>query len=165
MEECFAKLLNGDKSAFEYIYKELKTPVYTIIYRIVQSRELAEDIMQDVFVKIYSAPPAQEVKNLRAWVFSIAHNAAIDALRKQREHCDIDETEQNGSVNDLAQSMDIEKALSSLPCEEREILSLHLNAGLGFAEIADIMSLSLSAVYRRYRRALKTMKNLLEVSV
>ena len=79
MEEYFSKLQTGDKDAFEYIYTELKNPVYTIAYRIVQSKELAEDVTQDVFLKLFAIPQNLAVKYPRAWIFQMTHNAAIDA--------------------------------------------------------------------------------------
>ena len=54
--------------------------------------------------------------------------------------------------------MDMEAALRKLPREEREILTLHLNADLGFREISNIVDLSLPATYRKYRKALKSVQ-------
>ena len=165
MEEYFSKLQTGDADAFEYIYNELKNPVYTIAYRIVQSRELAEDVTQDVFMKLFAIPQDLAVKYPRAWVFQMTHNAAIDALRREKPSEDIDGISQCAAERDIAQQLDIEKALAALPQTEREIVSLHLNAELTFSEIADVTGLTLSSVYRRYRKALKILKKLLEVSL
>ena len=159
----FRQLRAGDENAFVCIYQTLKQPVYTICWRIVQVRETAEDLTQDIFLKLYVSPPDESVKNERAWVFQMAHNASIDALRKHRE-CSWDGHERPSGhldLNSLDQSLDLEAAMSMLPEEYRLVLTLHLNADLTFHQIGQVMNLSLSAVYRIYRKAIKLLQQLL----
>ena len=59
------KFRDGDMDAFSEIYEELKIPVYTIIYRILYDRMLAEDVMQDIFVRLYKAPPSLQIDKPR----------------------------------------------------------------------------------------------------
>lgn len=159
----FRQLRAGDEDAFVSIYNALKQPVYTICWRIVQIRETAEDLTQDVFLKLYTSPPSEAVKNERAWVFQMAHNASIDALRKHRElpWDGIDRPSDHQELNTLEQSLDLEAAMSMLPDECRQVLTLHLNADLTFQQISKIMGLSLSAVYRIYRKAIQLLQQLL----
>lgn len=161
--ECFLKLQNGDKESFTHIYNELKQPVFTIVCRIVQSREAAEDITQDVFVKLYISPPDSPVRNPRAWIFQMARNLSIDALRK-RQNVNIDDVQLAGDddADRVIMKLDVESAIGKLPCIERQILTLHLNGELNFNDIAHIVELSLPATYRKYRKALKTLRDLLE---
>ena len=163
LKEYFSRLQSGDKEAFAQIYNELKQPVFTIVCRIVQSKELAEDVTQDIFVKLFVSPPDPSVKNLRAWIFQMTRNLAIDALRKKQRMA-IDEVElvAEDEVNSLLMRMDIESAINRLPCVEREILSLHINAELHFREVAHIVGLSVPATYRKYRKAIKTLQKLLD---
>lgn len=160
LKELFQRLRSGDHTAFTEIYQSLKQPVYTICRRIVQIQETAEDLTQDVFLKLYQFPPDPSVKNVRAYVFQIARNAAIDALRKQHD-VPLEEYVLPGSTKELDNlevSMDIEAAMTSLSEKDREILALHLNADLTFREIGQIMELSLPAVYRQYQKAIKTLQ-------
>lgn len=159
----FQLLREGDETAFVCIYQTLKQPVYTICWRIVQVRETAEDLTQDIFLKLYISPPDETVKNERAWVFQMAHNASIDALRKRRD-CSWDGNDYPSYRQDLStleQSMDLEAAMSMLPEDYRLVLTLHLNADLTFHQIGQVMNLSLSAVYRIYRKAIKMLQQLL----
>ena len=159
LNALFARIRSGDKEAFAEVYQLLKQPVFTIAYRIVQSRESAEDITHDVFVKLFRSPPDSSVKNIRAWIFQIARNLAIDALRKQSRIAEEDGyCRMEDPYSPLHLRMDMEAALRKLPREEREILTLHLNADLGFREISNIVDLSLPATYRKYRKALKSVQ-------
>lgn len=156
----FDRVAAGDREAFGCVYRELKQPVYTICRRILHSPEAAEDITHDLFVKLFTAPPDVSVRNIRAWIFQMARNLAIDALRKQSKM-----TGGEGETADADQSerihwrLDLENALGRLPRSEREILTLRLNGELNFREIARIVDLSLPAVYRKYRKALKRLQS------
>jgi RNA polymerase sigma-70 factor (ECF subfamily) len=162
LSEMLAGMQNGDRDAFAAVYQALKRPVYTICYRITQSRETAEDITHDVFIKLFRSPPDASVKNVRAWIFQMARNLSIDALRKESRRSDRDAPiEIEDPYPHLDLRMDIEAALGNLSCDEREILTLHLNAALNFREISHIIGLSLPATYRRYRNALKLLQKAL----
>jgi RNA polymerase sigma-70 factor (ECF subfamily) len=162
LSEMLAGMQNGDRDAFAAVYQALKRPVYTICYRITQSRETAEDITHDVFIKLFRSPPDASVKNVRAWIFQMARNLSIDALRKESRRSDRDAPiEIEDPYPHLDLRMDIEAALGNLSCDEREILTLYLNAALNFREISHIIGLSLPATYRRYRNALKLLQKAL----
>lgn len=162
MKEYFSRVREGDKEAFAHIYNELKQPVFTIARRIVQSKESAEDITQDVFVKLFVSPPEPSVRNPRAWVFQMARNLSIDVLRK-KQHTDIDglSVSAEDGIGEAVVRLDIESAIGRLSRTQREILSLHLNGGLTFAEISAIVGMSVPAVYRKYRGTLKKLRELL----
>lgn len=156
LREYFNRIRDGDQEAFERIYQELEKPVYTICLRILRSREAAEDVTHDVFLRLYTAPPDDSVRNIRAWIFQSARNLSIDGLRKSARAGQ--QEEEPHAADDFSRihvRMDLEAALGKLPAEEREVLTLHLNADLNFREIAGIVGLSLPAVYRKYRKALK----------
>ena len=162
LSELFARMQSGDLNDLAAVYQALKRPVYTICYRITQSRETAEDITHDVFIKLLRSPPDPSVKNVRAWIFQMARNLSIDALRKESRRSDREAPiEIEDPYPHLDLRMDIEVALGNLSCDEREILTLHLNAALNFREISHIIGLSLPATYRRYRNALKLLQKAL----
>lgn len=164
-KELRKQLHQGDPEAFAALYQMLKTPVFTIAFRIVRSKEEAEDIMQEVFLRLWRTPPAPSVRNLRAWIFQMVHNLAIDTLRR---HPDTAQALENAALTEddvfqaLALRFDLEQAIHALPCTEREILTLHLNGGLRFHEIAAIVELSVSATYRKYRKALNVLQTTLK---
>ena len=156
---------DGDMAAFEDIYSELKTPVMTVALRITGDRHTAEDILQEVFIKLYQTPPAPHIKKPRAYIFRMARNLAIEVLRKQQPASldDYEDTLQSRDP-DTAGRLDIEAAMTALPSEQRQVVSLHLNGGLKFREIADITETPLGTVLWRYRKAISRLQNLLEVN-
>ena len=162
LKDYFSRLRSGDKEAFIHIYNELKIPVFTIACRIVQSRESAEDITHDVFVKLFMSPPDSSVKNLRAWIFQMTRNLSLDALRK-KTHGNIDDVEVSAAdeFDGILTRIDIERAIGRLTADEREVLALHLVGELSFKEISRIVGESMPAVYRKYRKALMSVRNYL----
>ena len=128
---------NGDKIAFEEIYKDLQTPIFTIINRITWDRTISEDILQEVFVKLFLSPP-YPLNNPRAYIFQIARNLAIDSVRKQKQNISIDEISKTAHhpLDNFSQKMDIDNALKNLPAQECEIVTLHIIGSLTFREIA-----------------------------
>ena len=163
LKQYFSMLRKGNKEAFEYIYNDMKKPIYTVSLRIVQSKEIAEDITQEVFVKLFASPPDSSVRDPRAWMFRMARNLSIDALRK-KECSDIDgmEIPIEDTTDKAVLKMDIEVAIARLTPIEREIVTLHLNFDMNFVEIAKITGLSLSATYRKYRKAVKDLREMLD---
>ena len=158
------KVRNGDMTAFEEIYCELKTPVMTVAMRITGDRSAAEDVLQEVFIKLYQSPPDPQIKKPRAYIFRMARNLAIDGIRGQQP-LSLDDYEDTLQSNDgdAAERLDIEAAMMSLPLEQRQTVSLHLNGGLKFREIAGITDTPLGTVLWRYRKAIKRLQTLLEV--
>lgn len=167
-EELCAKLdkvREGDMAAFEEMYHELKTPVMTVAMRITGDRHAAEDVLQDVFVKLYQSLPDPRIKKPRAYIFRMARNLAIDGIRGQQPlNLDDYEDTLQRSDPDAAERLDIEAAMMRLPIEQRQTVSLHLNGGLKFREIANITETPLGTVLWRYRKAIKRLQALLEVN-
>ena len=160
-EDCgLAALLEGDKTTFDKVYQELKVPVYTVIYRITQDWMLAEDVMHDCFVKLFQASPPTRIKNPRAWVFRMARNLAIDSVRKKKASAlPEDMADESAPMEDaVIDRTDAKAALRCLSLEEREIVSLHINAGLKFREIAEITKTPLGTVLWKYRKAIGALR-------
>lgn len=163
LTELFISIRSGNTEAFTELYEAYKKPVFTVLWRIVASKEMAEDLTHDLFIKLFINPPTPSVKNMRAYVFKMARNLALNALRSKR-NTEI-ENVQNHPMRDLSGielRMDLDVAISLLGDCERQVLALHLNADLTFLEISKIMDQSLPATYRTYKRALKMLQNTLD---
>lgn len=151
---------NGDKVAFEELYIDLKTPIYTIISRITWDTSMSEDIMQEVFIKLYQSPPEPSVKNPRAYIFQIARNLAIDSMRKQPQHISLEDVSDitHQPLNDFSLRMDIDNALKTLPVQECQIVTLHSIGELTFREISEVMKIPLGTALWKYQKAISKLQ-------
>ena len=78
------RLRERDLKALSELYTELSKPVYTVLLRVTRDPWLAEDLLQDFFLRLWAAPPEERVKKPRAYLFQTARNLALDALRRER---------------------------------------------------------------------------------
>lgn len=156
----FLSLKKGNTAAFEIIYNEMKIPVYTVIFRTVNNKDIAEEILQDVFVRLYFNPPDDSVKNIRAWIFTVAHNLSVDVLRREIKKNYVEKAEPcNSSFDEII--FDIPDALNLLEKSDRMIVVYHINADLKFKEIAKILKMPTGSVLWRYYKAIDKMKKYL----
>lgn len=156
------KIAQGDEKSFEKIYADMKTPIMTVIFRIVQNKETAEDLLQEVFIKLYTSPP-KDVAKPRAYIFKTAGNLALDSLRAAKQTVSLDECAEIACADggDPGEKLDIEQALGKLDPKKRQIVTLHINAGFKFREIAEILDIPLGTAIWRYNDAVKQLRSLL----
>ena len=148
-----------DPSAFEQLYAEMRQPMYVVAYRIVMSREDAEDAVQEAFVSLLRCRETESVRNGRAYLFQTVRNAAL-GIRKLRNKETV-----VGDTGDLPRKKtarsggsDVGLAMAVLTDEERQIVTLRVEAELGFTEIARIMGISTATAFRRYRGAIRSLR-------
>lgn len=153
-------LKEGDKTAFSEIYRELKTPVFTVLVRLTGDWQLSEDLLQEIFLKLYREPP--QVEKPRAYVFRMARNLAIDALRQKKVSDRLEELDLPARPYDPGCRVDLERAFAQLSLSERQAVVLHLCGGLTFREVVEITEQPLGTVLWHYRKALGKLRNILE---
>jgi RNA polymerase sigma-70 factor (ECF subfamily) len=166
LQQMLSAVREGDRTAFERLYEALKKPLFTVILRVTRDTALSEDILQEVFLKLYLSPPEPNV-NPRAYLCRMARNLAIDSVRQRRQDAGLDEMEHSlhHPEPDVAQRIDVENAILRLPEREREIVTLRINAELRFREIAAVMALPLGTVLWAYQKALKQLRTILGGSI
>jgi len=149
----------GNRKAFERIYEELNKPMYTIILRITGEQSLSEDILQEIFVKLYQSPPTT-ARNPRAYLFQMARNLAIDGVRKRPQFADLDDVEDLvvSPGLDVSNKLEVEEALKALPSIDSQIVTLHVNGGLTFKEISKILGIPIGTAIWRYHKAIKQLR-------
>ena len=161
---CVQRVSDGDNAAFKTLYDALYKPVYLFGLSIVKDHQLAEDVLQDTFLHLLaSANTYRPGTNPRAWIFAIARNASLAALKSSQNKAflDIDEIEQTAAATPGLygeNSVDEVEALSILTPQEREIVVLYVYAGFRQTEIARIMQMAYGEVRSHYGYALKKLK-------
>jgi len=169
MEEDFellAKFKKGDQHAFELLVRKHTITVFNTIYSIIGDAQEADDIAQEVFLKVYTKAGSFKGKSsFSTWLYRITVNRCVDELRKKNKKIISYETEFNeeeklklkdvlaGKEGDITEELRqkelqdiIQKAMNSLPEKYRIILTLKEMEGLSYIEISKIMKISLAKV-------------------
>jgi RNA polymerase sigma-70 factor (ECF subfamily) len=168
---CYIELLvQKNREAFQYVYQETKQSVFAIIIAVVKDKSLAEDVMQDTYIKMLSYINYYDKnKNFKNWLLTIAKNCAIDYYRKRQHYVVIDTEEQEYLLPATEDNNDnklfAKQILEKFSVSERQILLLHLTEGMKFKDIASVLNMPLGTVLTNYNRAIKRVKNLKEVSI
>ena len=136
--------------------------VYRYLLRMTGRGDVAEDLTQEVFVRVVRGADGYDERGQeRAWLFSIARNLLIDFQRKRRrEPVDAVEDMVNGD-SDPDVSLDIKRAIATLPETDREAFLLRVVVGLGHDEIAALVGATPASVRCRIYRARVALKAML----
>ena len=166
-DKLICDIAGGDMSALETLYRGLAPGVFAFARSIVRDDALAQDIMQDTFVRVYNSAGSFRPRGLgKAWVMQIARNLALDALTRRtaaEPEEVIGERPAGDSTEDSAEArVMIGHALSVLTDAEREVIVLHYLQNLSAEELGEIVGLSASAVYRRLAKAKEMLRELLK---
>ena len=158
---------NGNETAFNELVGRYQEKIYWIAHRFVNDHDQADDIVQEVFIKVYSA-----LKNFRGdsgvytWLYRITVNVALNALRKQRIRDFIrideffetaeDENEQPDAIfeKDEQQKL-IEEAIAKLPEKQKAVFILRYHEELSYEEISLILKTSIGGLKANYFHAVK----------
>jgi RNA polymerase sigma-70 factor (ECF subfamily) len=174
--ELVAAAIAGGEAGFEELVRRYQRPIAAYVYRMVGDYDAALDLTQDVFIKVYNslARYRSEFK-FSTWIYRIAHNAAIDFLRRHavREHALVSGAEgerrevtiesrrltpEQESEREERRS-EIESVVSLLPSAYRELIVLRHSYDLSYDEIADVTGLPLGTVKNRLFRAREAMRD------
>jgi RNA polymerase sigma-70 factor (ECF subfamily) len=165
--------IKGDEKSLEILIERYLKMIYSFVYKNVGSQADAEDITQEVFVKIWkNIKKFDQTKNFKPWIFQIAKNSSIDFLRKKKSIPFSKFENEKGQnvlleniasaplnlIENLSDKKILAVAVGGLNSKEQKIISLRHNDGLSFKEIADVFEESINTVKSRYRRALASMR-------
>lgn len=165
MESYIEDLCNGDISALNHIYNEFKTPLYAFLITLTKNHAVAEDLLQETFLKVYDkANLYTKGSNFKAWIFSIARNLTYDYSRSNKSKWEeLDNISEAIVIEDVVlNKLNISKALFILSDIEREIIIMHVIGGFKHSEIAKELNLNSNTVRWRYREGIKKLNEVLE---
>jgi RNA polymerase sigma-70 factor, ECF subfamily len=165
----------GFDGGFEELVRRYQRPISAYVYRMVGNHESALDLTQEIFIKVYGSLSRYRPEfKFSTWIYKIAHNAAIDHLRRNvgRERSLINGTENDNydlpieceGLSPEQQSereerrMEIESVVRSLPTAYRELIVLRHSQDLTYEEIVDVTGLPLGTVKNRLFRAREMMR-------
>jgi RNA polymerase sigma-70 factor (ECF subfamily) len=176
-----ARILEGDRDRFADLVARYEKRVINYVYRITHRYEDAHDLAQEIFVKVFLALDRYDPKyQFSTWLFRIAQNSAIDALRKksisevpiarptedeptgkEREFAD-DGISPYRALKNKQLASAIDRAVEKLPIDYRELIQLRHFAELSYEEIATMKKLPLGTVKNKLFRARNLLKDALD---
>jgi len=178
-QQLIASYLEGNERAFEELLNRHEQKIYTSIYLFVKEQSLAEDIFQEVFIKIIDTLRKgkynHEGKFLQ-WAMRIAYNMCVDHFRRNKRRPQLSPTE-TFDIFDVLKSNDlnaeqsiirsqthekIRQLVDLLPPEQREVVILRHYADMSFKEISNLTSVSINTALGRMRYALINIRKMVE---
>ncbi|MBE6269318.1 MAG: sigma-70 family RNA polymerase sigma factor [Bacteroidales bacterium] len=176
-----AHYLDGNSKAFDELLNRHKDRLYSYIFFLVRSREVAEDIFQETFVKaivnMQQGRYTADDNKFYAWLTRIAHNLVIDLFRQERNENQISNDEVDIDLfNNQAYSegtiesrivntqvlKDVRRLVDYLPDNQREVIYMRFYQSLSFKDIATITGVSINTALGRVRYAILNMRRIAE---
>lgn len=178
-QELIKTYLKGSDKAFEILLSRHKEKIYTSIYLFVKDRDLADDIFQDVFIKIINTLRKGRYNHegkFVQWAMRISYNMCVDNFRKSKRRTKVSATE-TFDIFDVLENKDdnmettmiktqshnkIKELVNQLPPEQREVVVLRHYADMSFKEISLLTRVSINTALGRMRYALINMRKMVE---
>lgn len=162
-EDLMLQVRSGEAEMLGVLFDRYQTPLYNFYTKMTQDRALSEDLVQDVFLRILRYRQTYRPGTpFRAWMYQIARNARVDAMRKVKPDAPmLTEPAAPASADSAQQKQEaqlLQRALLQLPEDKREILILSRFQELKYEEIARMMGCEVGAVKVRVHRALQQLR-------
>jgi RNA polymerase sigma-70 factor (family 1) len=167
-EELLNFVQNDDKSAFEEIYNRHWHKLYNIAVKVLKSQEEAEEILQDIFLKLWIRRKEIRVLNLSHYLISSVKKKIVDSIRskivqekywnyyRQFMPQSVEETESTVVFNEL--NNEIQQAIQQLPEKSQQVFRLNRLEGRSISEIANFLKLSERAIEYHLTKSLKVLR-------
>jgi len=173
---------NGNEEAFSFLVKKYSSKVYSSVYLIVKDKYIAEDITQEVFIKIIKTiknNKYNEEGKFQSWMMRIAHNLSIDHFRKEKKHPKITLSNGHDIFNSLMFSENksetnqenkeskklLQQLIKELPKKQKEVLVMRHFMEMSFQEIAESTNVSINTALGRMRYALINLRKKLKTKL
>jgi RNA polymerase sigma-70 factor, ECF subfamily len=177
-EDLMQLVRENDASAFAIVYERHATAAFSLSYRMVGKRAIAEEVVQEAFLSLWRSGARYDRTrgSVRSWVLGIVHNRAIDALRRGLVH-DRGRVSDEGieerleapertdlEVGRMDEAREIRAALEELPAEQSRVIELAYYGGFTHTEIAAMLDTPVGTIKGRMRLGLQKMRSQLQTT-
>lgn len=167
IDEVITRVKNGESNYFAYIVNHYEQKVFATVIRIVNNRATAEDIVQDIFIKVfYSIHKFRKTGSFNAWLYRIVVNNCFDYLRKHKDQeppIDSDVSDSRNPEKILLlheRNEQLEQLLQQLDETEYMVLLLKYVNGLSYDEISEVLQISLNDVRNKLHRSKRKLRSI-----
>lgn len=163
LNKIFSEFKENDMSSYNFLYKEYYSTVYGIVFPILKNKESAEDVAQEVFIKIYNMDRESfPKKGELSWLYTVSKNEAFGYLRKKKQEVNIDDiyevSEESNEIENLIDVHTYNKIISGLNEQEKQIVSLKILSNFTFKKIGQMLSMPTPTVQWKYYKAIDSLK-------
>lgn len=155
-------VIENKEQNFEMFYKECKDYVFKIAFCIIKNKEDSEDIVQNLFLKIYKLPKEKlPTKNEASWLYSVVKNETLNYIKQKRKDINIDDLQiykDDEGISNLINEASYKELMKKLNSEEELIVKLKTESNFTFKEIAKILGKNENTVKWKYYSAIYTLK-------
>ena len=178
--ELLQQVAQHDQQALLTLYQQYGNLVYSLSLRVLRQPVMAEEITQDIFLKLWRQPDRwnPSLGQFSSWLLTITRNAAIDRLRREVRQAALASWEQSEEADDRLSDADsyvakhanwvngqvLRRLLQSLPPEQRQLIELAFFEGYTHSELSELLQLPLGTVKTRLRMGMQKLRTLWEES-
>lgn len=176
--QLYIRMRAKDQSALEELYDRYERLVYSFAYRMTQNAQMAEDTVQEVFIKLWKehAPYTEDKGKFSSWLLTMTRNTSLDALRKKGKQQEVGLLDKDAEqikvpIEEMPEQMlewkekgtVLRKAINRLKVDQRTIVELFYFHGLSQESISSKLDIPLGTVKSRIRLALQHLRKHLEL--
>jgi RNA polymerase sigma-70 factor (ECF subfamily) len=174
--ELMLRVRDGDQTSFGLLLDKHRSPVIHFLYRMVQNQAVAEELAQEVFLRVYKSRSSYEpTAKFTTWLFRIANHLALNWIRdgrNEKRQASLDEESPDGTAKQVpdrgrtveqelvyqVKLREVRQAIESLPAKQKAAVMMHKYQEMEYAQIADVLSCSESAVKSLLFRAYESLR-------
>lgn len=181
-DQLIVNFVKGDSKSFDVLLSKYQSRVFSYIIQLVQDHDLANDIFQDVFIKVVTHLKRKSYNHqgkFLSWVLRIAHNQVIDHFRKDAKMPSVGKNSSNEDFNifdvlkleeasiedEIIQTQilaDVRSLVSQLPKDQMDVVQMRYFSGMSFQDIADKSDVSINTALGRMRYALINLRKMMK---
>lgn len=163
LSTIFDEFKENNMTQYDKLYKEYYATIYGIVFPIIKNRESAEDVVQEIFIKIYNMDKEKlPTQGELSWLYTVSKNEALQFLRKKNKEINIEEIyevkEKSSEIDKIIDINTYNKIISGLNEKEKQIVSLKILSDFTFRKIGQMLSMPTPTVQWKYYKAVDSLK-------
>lgn len=163
LTKIFNEFKTNNMDSYDFFYKEYYSLIYGIVFSILKNKENTEDVVQEVFMKIYNLDKTKlPEKGTLSWIYTVSKNETFNYLRKKKQEVNLEDIyelqEESSEIEEIIDINTYNKIISGLTEKEKEIVSLKILSNLTFKKIGQMLQMPTTTVQWKYYKAVNSLK-------